>query len=348
MINHLRHTINKFTKQELLNIFGKNIKSDWIFDYGTSIDKKKEWLPLFLTNYIDDKLIIRNIYMYDKNRDYKLYLQIEKFQKTENILYLICDPNISDELIENIFGKTRIGILNNICLLNVIFIRDNLIFIQTLDTTQFNEKLYLKIINEKIWENDKRYSEELFKIAFKEKYYTIIIDHLNKNIPIDDINTQIAQLMMYRNYKNIEMILKNCGTYDMQFILDAINNRKIFDTTFCEFCINYISKENVNLNLLKKFFRLGTYIENLDRFSIPYDENLYKLCHNYNIYPSEYMNKMNNIKLTDTLEKEIKFKKGSSPHSIYTILKQQLFHNESYVLAIDDIILNYINNYLGI
>lgn len=348
IINYINFIRTRFTKQEILDIFGKNVKHTWLYDYNNSMEQRKEWLPYFLTNYVNQNCII-DIYNYDKNIDYKLYLQIEKFQNNQDITYLICNPLVNDTLIVDIFEKTRIELINEMCLLNIVFSKPRLEYIATLDTTKLVEKLYLKIIREKVWENDKRYSTELFIIAFECQFYTIIIDHLNKNIPIDNINKYIAVLFVNKNYKNIEQVLKNCGTYNMLEILDHLYSRKIFDTTFCEFCINYISKENINLNLLKKFFRLNTYIKDLDRFSVPYDENLYKLCYNYNIYPDEYMNKLKDVKLDVTLKIELEHSRYKIlPNSIYTLLKAQLFKYENQVLHIDDIILNYINNYLGI
>lgn len=348
LIRSISFIRNIFTKQERLDIFGKNITDEWLHDIHDHNDKRKEWLPYFLTNYVH-KNCIHYIYTYDKDRNYELYLQIEKFQNNKDKIYLICNPLVNDTLIENILGKTRIELINEMDLLNVVFNYDNLRYIKTLDISKASDQLYLKIVDELIWKTEKRYSTELFIIAFQRQFYTIIIDHLNKNIPIDNINKYISILFTNKNYKNIEQVLKNCGTYDMLEILDHLNSRKLFDTTFCEFCINYIPRENININLLKKFFRLNTYIKDLDRFLIPYDENLYKLCYNYDIYPDEYMNKLKDIKLDATLKSElISGRNKYCPMSIYTLLKGQLFKGSLIVLPIDDIILDHINNYLGI
>lgn len=161
------------------------------------------------------------------------------------------------------------------------------------------ESLYIFLLKRdtNIWDVQKMFINDVYRICFKRLYYDIIIEFLNNPSFTSDLNINQLLSTFFKkydddNYLEIMNVFKNCKSYDVNEILDFINIR--MDTLNFKIpeLLLRVGNITVDLNLMKKFFRINCYIKNLDIFmKNPYTMELYYLCNNYSVYPDEYMAK---------------------------------------------------------
>lgn len=353
IVNNVQHMIENYcSKKEIIELFEGNIENfvpqQYINDNKLYISKNQEWLTVLLDNTacypFVKKIVTHNMCGNNSINDIIKRLQVIKFQKAEILLTGFLTWNIISEVdVKEIYNMSFAELFNNFYNTTELHINyDNLYNYLYSEVKSIRDDIYFDLINitaygNSIWSVDARYSKKMFELSCSKRYYNIIIDHLNNNMEEDlDINKNITKLFSTNldNYKEIANVLKNCGAYDMDIILDNLNFRYYkLDSKFPEFCLNYIDHDLVNLEFLKKFFRLNAYVVDLERFNIPYDYNLYKVCFNYNIFPPLYTQKMSNIKPTGIM---------IEPNTVYALLKNRLFKS-SNVTKLDDEILEYLN-----
>lgn len=288
-----------FTIEEVLNIFEGDILLIFFKELDTRLVNILSNKKLCNSQNFIEKLLDKYINKHDNTITITALLDLchiynIKKSATKVILNIECPKNI----IKKIFGVDIISFINenydskmdfnNIILNNIV--ANNW-------PNKISDDLYLSLIKKTttIWKIDPRISKEVLGVASSEKYYDIIIEHLNSDIIKDvDINPYIANLFTNKipDYNDINLVLKNCSNINVNAILDNIKYRLKNNYLVPELLINYIPQEKVDHDFLKKCLRIGCYIKDLERFNIPYDETLYRICSNYYIFPDEYMAKM--------------------------------------------------------
>lgn len=297
---------NRLEAKEILNLFEGDILTEYLPSCTNIIQK---WFPIiknkndgyskFALNCLDYPL---GNYKYKNAEELEVCIDVASIYNSPNLADIIVknyDPSIA--ITQKLFNMTPIDYINKICKEGIIPII-NKETCNILADKGICDELYNRIIlyDIKLWPNNKRFSKELLLKAFKKGYYEIIIDNLNfKDFDIDiniDINYNLAKLFTKKNvdYINIGLVLKNCKEFDVSKILDYINERMQLGSELAEFLIKFCT---VDFNLLKKFLRINTYIADIERFNIPYDEALYKACNMYYIFPEPYIEKMPNKNL---------------------------------------------------
>lgn len=327
-VNYSLHVINLFfkvylSKREILDNFEdpnllnfiKTKKNQDLFEYLQELAIKK-------INNSDEFIRILLNYFYINN--FELCLKVAKIQEDDEWVFTKILEMNQPYLIENIFGMLTMELINILYLKNdfkklLNKYRDQIDSIIMLSNIKICDELYYDLMDQGLilWRRDKRYSNALLEFAFVNKKYDIILDHLN-NKDYDatiNINLNLAKLFNINgiiDYKNISLIFKNCKELDYGKILDYIDIRFVtMNYEFPEFFANYTAPD---LNFLKKFLRLNSYLNNLERFNILYDRNLLEACCNYIIFPEVYLDNIikNNAELTNLVTMRTYFYKDKS------------------------------------
>lgn len=297
-----QYTLRNFCKAsyclDLYNIYITNI--EWINELSIKKVQNMEKFVRYLIRFTfitndNCNTIINICKMYDNN----LF-----------ILNLIINNNFKNEICK-IYNKSIIGLIN---ILYVFYtkinpldldpemdldhidikklyeiVKDN---ISDICNVMYNDFIYILQDRNNIWSLHKRYSDELFELAINNDYYDIIIDHLNNFTYTLDINILLSKLFkkdVIIDNNIINNIFKNCKNYDIGKILDNINIRYTnLNSDIPNILLQFVDK--VDLELVKKFFRINCYIKDLDKFiDNPYSLELYYLCNHYMVYPEEYL-----------------------------------------------------------
>ncbi len=129
----------------------------------------------------------------------------------------------------------------------------------------------------------------------KLKKHDIINEILSKNLIISDKKLLDITIKTF-DIKLIDMILKYKITPDIETLNIIINkhlsdkytkSKKILE--ILELLIHYGLQ--INFDNIKDLLSANLYVNNLERFNIPYDEDLYFVCYINSYFPEEYMKK---------------------------------------------------------
>lgn len=265
------------------------------------------------------------------------------------ILQLIINNNFRNE-VYRIYNKSPIELINmlyiNVFKTEYFVNLEKLYEIVKDDISNVCDVLYYNLIyilqnKSNIWSSHKRYSDSLLNLAITNNYYDIIIDHLNNFESSLDIDLSLSKIFkkdMSLNDEIINNIFKNCKKYDIGKILDNIHFRySILNSDIPTLLLPFIEK--VDLNMLKKFFRINCYIKDLDKFmENPYSLELYYICNNYTVYPDEYLVKFPIDK--KVLEMRQFYYNNKNPKIVQKFIKYINKHN----LQVDELTLaNYVS-----
>lgn len=339
--------------EDLLNIFDVLTKYE-ILDYFNndnlySIINKKNNIELWLTSIdihpkIDSDYVIINIIKeFVKStviNDYnETILSIcKKYNIGEIIFNILAKKNIDKNIVFKIFEKDLIAVLNTYYYKNSNIIFDKHVYIELAkNITAPTDDMYIELIkdNSSIWKQDKRFLKPILKYAARNNNFGIVCDFLNSDAQFNS-NKYIAKFINNEiDYNNLSLLFKNCKGLDVLKILAYVDTRFIKACHILpEFLTSYITKEQIDYTFLKACFRINTYLKDLDRFNIKYDEKLYILCSNYYIYPDEYIQK-------STIDKNVlamrQFYYNNRNYNIYgdfsKIVKNNNLQVDQYTLA---------------
>lgn len=282
--------INVLSCEEMLQLCSKNTLVKIFNDHKNIINKYDEWINIFMEknnfNYLFDFLLFKEI-----NKD-KLLKCLELFKKYDNKNLLFKIYIKFSNLI-----KPDYQIINN-SYNSSILLSEYIPYIKKLNIKKVSNSLYADILfyEYKTWAKYPNFSKETLIVAYKQKYYDIIIEHYSKQSYWDiNDNLHIKYLLKEPiDYKNVKNVIKNCPSFNIDIVLDSIDTRfENLNCVFPEFCLNYISQDKITIKYLKKFLRINSYLKDLDRFNIIYDQVLYNICAIFKTYPPEYIGKMN-------------------------------------------------------
>ncbi len=170
----------------------------------------------------------------------------------------------------------------------------------------------------------------------KLKKYDIICEILTKNsISIDKnlLDLTIGSL----DIKLIDMILKYKITPDIEtlniligkYLLSKYTKTKKY-IEILELLVHYGLQ--INFNSIKDLISANLHINNLERFNIPYDEDLYFICYVNSYFPEEYMNKFTIDKNILTM-RHYQWKKNNTTDNFIEFIKKNNLKIDRYTIG---------------
>lgn len=379
--------VSNFTVRECILYFGKYVILSYL--QSTETDTHNIWLTeLKNTKYNNIECIVQ--YLVNHNDSNILRMEVAKMYEQHDIVILnILSNEKCHEVYTKIYNMDPVSIINTIAdennIASIFPYYDKFTYIITKYKTLINNFIFYYLFRKSktIWDIQKNYNDQALEIAFKEGYHDIIIEFMNNDDFASNLN--INKLLTYLlidnfEYNSVINVFKNCKNYNILEILDLKDERyKKLNYKIPELLLS-LGDIVVDINLIKKFFRINCYIKDLDKFKLDYSLELYNLCNNYSVYPEEYMskfpidknilhmrqyfynNKSPNIKkFTDYITKHNltpdeftianyackrrSFVITEFEPNMYTMLRSSLFRNNKITKADDEILL-YLNSYL--
>lgn len=144
---------------------------------------------------------------------------------------------------------------------------------------------------------------DLFDIVDVKPNYDTLNIICGKDIYVNDVCTFIEKYKLIPDKKTLDICIKSLNHILINSILnykitpdeetfDKLKSLGYFDQThikIVELLINHGLE--INLKHVIYFLSIDTYLTNLERFDIKYDEHLYFICYINDNWPSEYINK---------------------------------------------------------
>lgn len=304
-----------FSKAELLEYFNNYYMIYFIENIILSQKDIEEYFEVLSEQdkILECKLFMEKIFNLMINNNPEKVIRVAKNKELNDyICNLLISNDLYTDIIMKVYNKNVILILNELLTTNISFSqKEHNILYNYAKTNRlyfYNDNIYNTLLehSHEIWNLNPRHNKEIFKLSIRRKYTDIILSHLC-NYDIYKIEKYFYYLVdrnqIDRNYfvdhnqidyNKIDIILKNCKSIDINLILDSIYFRFYKpECTLSEILCKYIDKSLITFELLKKFMKINAYIDNLERFDIPYDEKLYLLCVINYTFPKSYIDKIN-------------------------------------------------------
>ena len=333
IIFKIKYSLNEKNQKfigQLISFNSKNYQNDFMnyllkISSSNKCKKKRELIKLFLkylkpnqeTNLIiiENKILDYDILYSIFNQGFEpTYELMEYFSKNEDthefIFYMKkCNLNFSTNILNNMINE------------NLYFtISPKYEFLNIINYETLNKKITTKeflinlgysdfIVNDCIIDNSLNIFNFFTKFDIIPNELTLSICSVNNYDSVFDDCTTKYKLIPNKNildkvlseYFNQTKIILKILCY--KIIPDEDSFNILLKNSHCNIeTYEILIKFGLMLtfNNIIKLLKIGVSINNLERFNILYDNNLYFWCHIYDIFPEEYMNKFNiNKKVLD-------------------------------------------------